>query len=147
MDQVKSDDLEPTEMQERDLLICCPTVLGFSLIFRFARHWDAILLLDEGDVFLERRSARDVHRNDLVAVSLRKLEYFKGILFLTTNRVSAFDEAILSHIHLTLKHDNLNSKAKRKIWEIFLQIECTDSGAASISDGKLDHVATLNFNG
>ena len=31
IDQVKSTDLEPTEMQERDLLICCPTVPGFSL--------------------------------------------------------------------------------------------------------------------
>lgn len=49
--------------------------------------WGAILLLDEADVFLEKRNIHDIHRNALVSIFLRQLEYFQGILFLTTNRV------------------------------------------------------------
>lgn len=49
--------------------------------------WGAILLLDEADVFLEKRNMADIHRNALVSIFLRQLEYFQGILFLTTNRV------------------------------------------------------------
>ena len=60
----------------------------------------SILLLDEADVFLERRSPENLTRNGLVSVFLRKLEYYEGIVFLTTNRVSHFDEAILSELIL-----------------------------------------------
>ena len=45
-----------------------------------------MLLLDEADVYLERRSINDLMRNSLVSIFLRLLEYFQGILFLTTNR-------------------------------------------------------------
>ena len=56
---------------------------------------------------MERRSKQDVARNKLVSVFLRKLEYCEGIMFLTTNRVSDFDEAILSRIYLMLKYHEL----------------------------------------
>jgi SpoVK/Ycf46/Vps4 family AAA+-type ATPase len=79
-----------------------------SQIFQIASHWGAILLLDEADVFLERRSSQDLVRNGLVSVFLRKLEYCEGIMFLTTNRVSEFDEAILTRVHLMLRYDHLN---------------------------------------
>lgn len=58
--------------------------------------WGAILLLDEADVYLERRSTQDLARNAMTGVFLRQLEYYRGVLFLTTNRDSAFDEAICS---------------------------------------------------
>lgn len=35
--------------------------------FRRAKSWDAILLIDEADVFLEKRSTADLIRNSLVA--------------------------------------------------------------------------------
>lgn len=56
-------------------------------ILDICHTWGAILLLDEADVFLEKRNMQDVYRNALVSVFLRQLEYFQGILFLTTNRV------------------------------------------------------------
>lgn len=56
-------------------------------ILDICHTWGAILLLDEADVFLEKRNMQDIHRNALVSVFLRQLEYFQGILFLTTNRV------------------------------------------------------------
>lgn len=35
--------------------------------FKTARSWDAVLLIDEADVFMERRSSHDLERNSLVA--------------------------------------------------------------------------------
>ena len=56
-------------------------------IMDLCHAWGAILLIDEADVYLEKRNIQDIHRNALVSVFLRQLEYFQGILFLTTNRV------------------------------------------------------------
>ncbi|KAJ4323113.1 hypothetical protein N0V84_004513 [Fusarium piperis] len=82
--------------------------------------WGAILLLDEADVFLEKRNMHDIQRNALVSIFLRQLEYFQGILFLTTNRVETFDEAFQSRIHIALRYDTLDAKAKRTIFQMFL---------------------------
>ncbi|KAF2177301.1 hypothetical protein K469DRAFT_742614, partial [Zopfia rhizophila CBS 207.26] len=73
-----------------------------SNTFKLTNHWEAILLLDEADVFVEQRTTENTLCNALVTVFLRKLEYFEGILFLTTNRVRTFDEAIVSRIHLAI---------------------------------------------
>uniref|UniRef100_A0A1Y1K6Y8 AAA+ ATPase domain-containing protein n=1 Tax=Photinus pyralis TaxID=7054 RepID=A0A1Y1K6Y8_PHOPY len=82
--------------------------------------WGAILLLDEADVFLEKRNMQDIHRNALVSIFLRQLEYFQGILFLTTNRVETFDEAFQSRIHIALRYEGLDSKAKKTIFKMFI---------------------------
>lgn len=79
-------------------------------IFRYAHVWDCVLLLDEADVFLTQRDRYNVERNALVSVFLRMLEYYNGILFLTTNRVGALDEAFRSRIHLSLYYPHLSSK-------------------------------------
>ncbi|KAJ4257572.1 hypothetical protein NW762_008697 [Fusarium torreyae] len=89
-------------------------------ILDICHAWGAILLLDEADVFLEKRNMHDIHRNALVSIFLRQLEYFQGILFLTTNRVETFDEAFQSRIHIALRYDNLDSRAKRTIFKMFL---------------------------
>jgi SpoVK/Ycf46/Vps4 family AAA+-type ATPase len=70
--------------------------------FTLASRWDCVMLLDEADVFLARRKSEDLHRNSIVSVFLRMLEYYKGLLFLTTNRVGASDEAFKSRVHISL---------------------------------------------
>lgn len=65
-------------------------------VLDIAQGWGAVLLLDEADVFLEKRSFADMNRNALVSIFLRMLEYFRGILFLTTNRVETFDDVSFS---------------------------------------------------
>lgn len=77
-------------------------------IFRLAHLWDCVLLLDEADVFLSRREVYDLNRNALVSVFLRVLEYYSGILFLTTNRVGHLDEAFKSRIHISLYYPPLS---------------------------------------
>ncbi|KAL6879292.1 hypothetical protein J3F83DRAFT_296391 [Trichoderma novae-zelandiae] len=77
--------------------------------FALANRWDCILLLDEADVFLAERTKEDFKRNGLVAVFLRVMEYYAGILFLTTNRVGDFDEAFTSRIHVSLYYPELDA--------------------------------------
>lgn len=69
-------------------------------IFRVASDWKAVLLLDDADVYLQRRNGLQLERNRLVATFLRTLEYYSGIFFLTTNMLDNFDEAILDRIQL-----------------------------------------------
>ena len=40
---------------------------NLTTMFKRARRWDAVLLIDEADVFMERRTAADLIRNSLVA--------------------------------------------------------------------------------
>ena len=87
--------------------------------FTLAEHWDAILLLDEADILLERRITRDIERNAIVSVFLRRLEYFSGLLFLTTNRVGQIDDAILSRVSVVLPYDHLSDETRKKIWRSF----------------------------
>ena len=89
-------------------------------LFLLARKWDCVLLLDEADVFLAKRERGDIKRNALVSVFLRVLEYYSGILFLTTNRVGEFDEAFKSRIHVSLYYPNLDQETTRKVWEMNL---------------------------
>lgn len=90
-------------------------------ILDICHAWGAILLLDEADVFLEKRNMHDIHRNALVSIFLRQLEYFQGILFLTTNRVETFDDAFQSRIHIALRYDDLDHRAKKAIFKIFIE--------------------------
>ncbi|WQF85737.1 Putative ATPase, AAA-type, core, P-loop containing nucleoside triphosphate hydrolase [Colletotrichum destructivum] len=90
--------------------------------FALANRWDCILLLDEADVFLAERTREDFKRNGLVAVFLRVLEYYTGILFLTTNRVGDFDEAFTSRIHMSLYYPDLSQDKTLQIFEINLKM-------------------------
>ena len=48
---------------------------------------------------------------------MRALEYFQGILFLTTNRVGHFDEAFMSRIHVSIGYERLDDSVRRQIWD------------------------------
>jgi hypothetical protein len=117
-----------------------------SLHFELADHWNALLLLDEADVFLRKRDTDHTH-NSLVSVFLRKLEYYQGIMLLTTNRVRDFDDAIQSRIHLALRYSPLGVDTRKGIWNIFLQNAITASGKADCSDENLDDLAKHDLNG
>ncbi|KAI0163163.1 P-loop containing nucleoside triphosphate hydrolase protein, partial [Pestalotiopsis sp. NC0098] len=89
---------------------------SFRMIFRYAHLWDCILLLDEADIFFtQRQRGYNTERNALVGVFLRVLEYYSGILFLTTNRVGAIDEAFSSRMHLSLWYKHLSLEYTIKI--------------------------------
>ncbi|WQF76561.1 Putative AAA+ ATPase domain, ATPase, AAA-type, core [Colletotrichum destructivum] len=90
--------------------------------FALASRWGCILLLDEADVFLSARERMDFTRNGLVAVFLRVLEYYAGILFLTTNRIGDFDEAFASRIHMSLYYPELDEQKTLKVFRLNLEL-------------------------
>jgi SpoVK/Ycf46/Vps4 family AAA+-type ATPase len=65
-------------------------------IFELAHMWNAVLLLDEAEVFLHKRNRTDLTRNAIVSIFLRQLEYYQGILILTTNMIEQCDPAFES---------------------------------------------------
>ncbi|KAL1626003.1 hypothetical protein SLS56_007061 [Neofusicoccum ribis] len=82
--------------------------------------WGCVVLLDEADVFLEERTQSDLQRNALVSVFLRVLEYYYGILILTSNRVGTFDEAFKSRIQLAVHYPRLDRRGRCRIWNGFI---------------------------
>jgi len=91
-------------------------------IFDLAGLWKAVLLFDEADVFLEARDthATSIGQNTIVSVLLRVLEYYEGILMLTTNRLKSLDIAVQSRIHIAVQFKDLTSEQRRKIFLEFL---------------------------
>ncbi|KAH7309820.1 P-loop containing nucleoside triphosphate hydrolase protein [Stachybotrys elegans] len=128
-----------------------PWVFEYELkrLLQYATLWNAVILLDEADVFLEVRDeqAGNAERNALVAVFLKELEYFSGIVFLTTNRIRAFDLAMKSRVHLALGYKSPNDETRRKIWKQFLhQIPDDELGLEDIDDA-IKVVVHQNLNG
>ncbi|RSL69586.1 hypothetical protein CEP53_002165 [Fusarium sp. AF-6] len=91
-----------------------------SEIFRLANLWDCILLLDEAEIFLSRREKKDdnIQRNALVSIFLRTLEYYPGILFLTTNRVGVLDEALNSRVHVSIYFRHLDRQQTMALFKM-----------------------------
>lgn len=85
-------------------------------IFRYGRRWDCVLLLDEADVFLMKRDSASTARNGIVSVFLRNLEWYPGIIFLTSNRVEQFDEGVLDRIHMKLHYPQLRKEFAKRLW-------------------------------
>ena len=48
------------------------------------------------------------------------LEYYPGVLFLTTNRIGDFDEAFASRIHISLYYPPLTRESTKKVFELNL---------------------------
>lgn len=89
-------------------------------VLHLGKIWGCVVLLDEADVFLEQRSLEDMERNALVSVFLRVLEYYEGILILTSNRVGTSDEAFKSRIQLALHYLVLGPYQRLRIWGNFI---------------------------
>ena len=141
---------------------------NLTRILQTSTAWNAILLLDEADVFLEQRSSHDLERNGLISgkipvsqtgaagdnaflslsklVFLRVLEYFEGILFLTTNRVSSLDKAVKSRIHLAVHFPPLSFESRRQLWTMFLKL-AAESSVKWCEDKIVDELANWELNG
>ncbi|MFJ4290713.1 AAA family ATPase [Cupriavidus sp. NPDC089707] len=93
--------------------------VGASLsgILQRAMRWNAILLLDEADVYIRCRD-NDLEHNAIVAEFLRTLEYFNGLLFMTTNRIGDVDDAILSRCIATIHYETPGKDDARRLWRL-----------------------------
>lgn len=59
---------------------------------------------------------------------LRALEYYHGILFLTTNRVGSFDDAFISRIHVKLYYQDFTESQRQQVWQTFIDRLAQDRG-------------------
>ncbi|KAL6230351.1 hypothetical protein BDW75DRAFT_244904 [Aspergillus navahoensis] len=123
-------------------------------MFRLGQLWDCILLLDEADVFLSERTPTALDRNALVSVFLRMVEYYTGILFLTTNLPGKIDEAFKSRIHISLYYPHLDEDTTMRIWEMNLRrlheieeehAKATGQPPLTIDDKKIRKFAMKHF--
>ncbi|KAI9142000.1 P-loop containing nucleoside triphosphate hydrolase protein [Paraphysoderma sedebokerense] len=101
--------VDPVEMEKK-----------LGQVLDLCAGWNALAILDEADVFLEKRSTSDIVRNAMVCVMLRLLEYHQGILFLTTNRITEFDPAFESRVTVALKYYHLTPDARSQVWRNLL---------------------------
>ncbi|KAF2258988.1 P-loop containing nucleoside triphosphate hydrolase protein [Lojkania enalia] len=76
--------------------------------FKRARSWGAVVLIDEADVFMERRSTADLARNSLVAGKPSHLV------------IGSFDDAFISRIHVQLYYPDFDEDSRRKVWQTFI---------------------------
>jgi len=112
-----------------------------------ATRWDAVVLIDEADVFMAERNLNDLARNELVSVLLRVLEYFEGVLFLTTNRLQIIDPAFESRIHLSIAYPHLSVGSRHELWKTFIQQGLAQQQPAWLGEGFLNEVAETDMNG
>ncbi|OBT52780.1 hypothetical protein VE04_05955 [Pseudogymnoascus sp. 24MN13] len=117
---------------------------SLELVLELTSKWNAILLLDECDMFLEARTTADIRRNRLISIFLKKLEYYRGVMFLTSNRISDFDPAFESRIHLAVHYPALDTASRLHIWKTFVRMGNSDS---RLSDKDLAILAKNEING
>jgi len=125
-----------------------------SLQLRLARAlelgmtWNAVVLIDEADIFLLQRTNDSASRNAITSIFLRELEYYGGILLLTTNRLSSLDQAFHSRVHFTFNYPNLDVEARFVIWRKFVNKARAAAGVTvHLSDDEIRDLAILPLNG
>ena len=107
-------------------------------IFVRSQRWNAILLLDEADVYVSKRGA-DLTQNAIVGVFLRTLEYYNGVMFLTTNRADLVDDAIASRCIARIDYLIPKKDDQKKIWKIL-----AETTGAKLSESELDQILQDN---
>ncbi len=90
---------------------------NLNAVLTRAARWGAVMLIDEADVFIRKRGD-DIDHNAVVAAFLRTLEYFDGLLFMTTNRQDDVDDAILSRCIAVIKYELPSNEDAQKIWRV-----------------------------
>ncbi|CAG8627657.1 7168_t:CDS:2 [Funneliformis mosseae] len=113
--------LDPITNKGNGCIFLCYGPPGTGKTLTAESSQKAVLLLDEADIYLEKRNTTDIKRNAMVGVFLRRLEYYRGILFLTTNRVMSFDDAFCLRINMFFHYPKFNSEERRNIWTNFIR--------------------------
>lgn len=107
-----------------------------------AKRWNAIVLIDEADIYLQNRKDKDLYNNAMVSIFLRQLELFNGVMFLTSNRdIKEIDPAFKSRIIQTFYFHDLTKDDRKKIWINLLKCQdmtITDEQANKLSEAILN---------
>mmetsp|Transcript_15847 Transcript_15847/g.42635 ORF Transcript_15847/g.42635 Transcript_15847/m.42635 type:complete len:746 (-) Transcript_15847:1043-3280(-) len=114
---------KPLYMVSMGELGTTPESLEASLqeVFALCAPWGALVLIDEAEMLLEKRTKEALVRNAMVCVMLRLVEYYRGVLFLTSNRVQSIDPAFQSRVQCALQYEALGPEARAKVWANLLR--------------------------
>ncbi|KAH7078251.1 P-loop containing nucleoside triphosphate hydrolase protein [Paraphoma chrysanthemicola] len=118
-----------------------------DMVLEVTKQWGCVLLIDEADVFLQERDGLDLERNAMVSVFLRRLEYFQGVLIMTTNRKRTIDPAFDSRIHFKLHYADLSSESRLTIWKNCLANIPAELPRAALKEDEWKQLAVLKLNG
>lgn len=118
-----------------------------DMVLEVTRQWGCVLLIDEADVFLQERDGLDLDRNAMVSVFLRRLEYFQGVLILTTNRKRTIDAAFDSRIHFKLHYADLSVESRSTIWKNCIDNVPSELSKVAIKEEEFKKLASLKLNG
>ena len=95
-----------------------------ELVFQSARQTNAVLVFDEADALFAARtnvaSSTDRYANLEVAVLLREMERFPGVVILTTNLRDNVDEAFIRRLRFVLELDRPDQSARERLWRKLL---------------------------
>lgn len=93
-------------------------------VFDLAERAHAVLLFDEADSLLSRRTdvetSNDRYANANVNYLLQRLEQYTGIVVLTTNKDAALDDALQRRLTLHLRLDVPEIPEREQLWRSFL---------------------------
>jgi len=103
-------------------------------ILEIASKWNAIILIDEADIYMEQRQTSDIVRNAMVGIFLRLLERYQGIMFLTTNRATELDEAFRSRISIIIGYKPFDVETRIKVWHNLLKAANMDLDISTITE-------------
>ncbi|QYS99756.1 AAA family ATPase [Trichoderma simmonsii] len=121
---------------------------GLDTLMELAEAWHAVVLLDEADVFLVERDDNNLVRNAITSIFLRRLEYYQGILILTTNRHASFDPASKSRIHFYLDYPDLDADTRRILWRSFMaRSAASRKVTVDVAEYELEGLVEFPLNG
>jgi hypothetical protein len=109
-------------------------------VFARSRRWNAVMLLDEADVYVRARGG-DLQQNAIVGVFLRVLEYQSSVLFLTTNRPDDVDDAIASRCVARLCYATPALEDQKRIWTVL-----AEASGITLAPEVVDAIADANPN-
>jgi hypothetical protein len=114
-------------------------------VFDAASEGAALLLFDEADALFGKRTevkdSHDRYANIEVSYLLQRMESYRGLAILTTNRKSAIDQAFLRRIRFIVEFPFPDAQERAEIWRrIFPQATPTEGL-------RIDRLARLNAAG
>jgi len=112
-----------------------------TIVSRHLKHRDLIVVINNSSVFL------------------RQLEYYKGVLILTSNRISTMDVAFQSRIQVAVEFEDLKRTGRSQVWKELLESRRASMDADALNEIKkavdadgadmkdTDALARLSLNG
>jgi hypothetical protein len=115
------------------------TEKNLSRVLARAEDLDVVLLLDEGDALMSRRtevkSAHDRYANLETNYLLQRLETYTGIVIVTTNAGNYIDSAFRRRIDVVVKFHLPGAEERWRLWQLHLPQE------RSLDPAALEQVA------